>query len=327
MNFVYVLSCSNSDYYYEQFLLSVTSLRFFNPNANIFLLIDEKTNHILNDRKQIYEPIISKTEIISTPVEYSQKEASRWIKTSIHHYVSGSYLFIDCDTVITQELIPDFSQDVHIGAVLDTHVTLDRHHLKENFQKEDKKAGFSSSLNSNVRFNGGLIYYSGDTKAQEYFEKWHSLWIEGRNKGCSQDMPSLNQANFDMGNIITELDGTWNCQISHNGLPYLNEAKIIHYYATSLVSFTPAYIPASIDTLKSIKNTGSISPNVLKLLENPKSAFSKESRIIADDASLDIIDSAYFSKLLWLKRKHSKTFYFLNNIISNVKNPINKRPN
>jgi len=327
MKYVYVLTSSVNDTYYEQFLLSVTSLRLYNPDAYITALIDSKTKQNLINNRAAYERIVSEVQVISPPAELSQKEASRWIKTSIHHYVTGDFLFIDCDTIVAGNIAPDFSPDIQVGAVLDTHVTLEQHHLRNNFQKEDVKAGFSSSLKTDVRYNGGLVFCKDDTPARRFFEKWHSLWIEGSKRGCSQDMPSFNQANYEMGNFITVLEGEWNCQISHNGLPYFSNAKIIHYYATSLVSFQSAYILASPEIFAAIKETGKPSTEIMKLLENPKSAFMTRSRIITDNDSLDIIDSAYFSKLLWLRRSHKKLFFSLNNFISGIKKPGKKKTN
>jgi hypothetical protein len=320
--YVYVLTSSVNDTYYEQFLLSVASLRLHNPDANIIVLVDAKTKQNLVGRRTVYERYVSETKIISVPPEFSQKEASRWIKTSIHHYVTGDFLFIDCDTVIAANLAHDFLPDIQAGAVLDTHVTLDRHHLRNHFQKEDINAGFASSLKTNARYNGGLVFCKDTSPARDFFEKWHTLWLEGRKKGCTQDMPSLNQANYETGNIITELDGSWNCQISHNGLPYLSNAKIIHYYATSLVSCEPAYILASENILSSIKETGELPPDTLRLIENPKSAFIEKSRIIADTVWLDIIDSSYFSILRWLRRSSKNLFFFLDKILSRIKKTV-----
>lgn len=325
MKFVYVLSSSHDDYYYEQALLSLTSLRLYNPDANIIILIDSKTKQNLTNIRTQYEKLVSEIQVVSPPVEFSQKEASRWIKTSIHKYVKGTFLFIDCDTIITEKLTQDFSSDIKIGAVLDTHVTLEHHHLKEAFQKEDIKAGFYSSVKSNIRYNGGLIFCKDDPIGSEFFEKWHSLWIEGRKRNCSQDMPSLNQANHEMGNIITELSGNWNCQISHNGLPYLHGAKIIHYYATSLITQTSPFVIASDSVFKKIKDMGTIPDEVMKLLENPKAAFDSESRIVAGKVALDIVNSNIFAKLLWLRNKKPHIFDFLNRSSSLVKNSKHKK--
>jgi hypothetical protein len=302
--YVYVLTSSENDIYYEQFFLSLASMRLYNPDAEVIALIDEKTKRGLTEKRCGYEKLVSEIKVIAPPDEFSQKEASRWLKTSIHRYITGEFLFIDCDTIITDKLDYDLPSGIKIGAVLDNHVTLEKHHLQKFFQKEDTSVGFSSSLKTNRRYNGGLIFCGGDSQALDFFEKWHSLWIESRKRGCSQDMPSLNQANYEMSNIITELSGELNCQISHNGLPFLHNAKIIHYYATSLNSADPAFKLSSPPVFASIKETGELSPEIMKLLENPKSAFEPLSRIVSDNAVIEALDSSFLFKLIRFNKRH-----------------------
>jgi lipopolysaccharide biosynthesis glycosyltransferase len=298
MKFVYVLTSSNSDCYYEQFLLSAASLRLFNPNAHIVVLIDSKTKENLIFNRDAYEKIVSEIQVISLPLELSQKKASRWIKTSIPHFVPGAFLYIDCDTIVADSLSFSHFKSFQIGAVLDNHVTLDIHSLSGYFRKEDAMAGFSSSIKSNCRFNGGVIFCDGSSQALEFYDKWHSLWMEGVKKNCSQDMPSLNEANIFLNNFIYKLPGSWNCQISHNGLPFLSEAKIIHYYATSLSSLDPAFILASPETFQSIKENGTLSQEILMLLERPKTAFRAVSRIVSDKPTIDALDRSILFKLI-----------------------------
>ena len=315
MKYVYVLTSSKEDYYYEQCLLSLASLRIYNPNTEVIVLIDKTTKQNLEGKRTEYEKLASEIKVIDVPGEYSQKEASRWIKTSIHNYISESFLYIDCDTIVTQSLEHIFPESIQIGAVLDTHVTLEKHHKRDDFQKEDKDAGFDSSIKTNMRYNGGLIYCRGDSTSSDFFEKWHSLWKDGWKRGCSQDMPSLNQANYEIGNIITELSGEWNCQISHNGLPFLHNAKIIHYYATSLLNLASPYKLASAENLSIIKTSGTISPEIDQLLHNPLAAFEKDTRIISGNYILEIFDSQLFKLLLWLRDCHYTIFVKLNSLL------------
>jgi lipopolysaccharide biosynthesis glycosyltransferase len=296
----------------------------YNPRAELVVLIDSKTKINWTEKRSAYEPIVSEIKVIDVPAEYSQKEASRYIKTSIHHYIDDDFLFIDCDTVITCELHCDFSGEVSVGAVLDTHAPLSEHYLRSIFQKEDKRLGFNSSFKSDVRYNGGLVYYRNNSAAYSLFEKWHLLWLESRNNGSSQDMPPLNQANYELQGIITELGGEWNCQISHNGLPYLHNAKIIHYYATSLVTIESPYILTSSKILKSIKATGIISDLIMEYLKNPQMAFKQHCRIIADDTAVDVVNSNLFSKLIWMRKKHPALFDRLNYLSMMIKNPEHK---
>jgi len=326
MKYVYVLTSSDADYYYEQFFLSLSSFRLYNPEAEIIALIDEKTKQGLTGNRSGYAQYVSETKVIKTPDNYSQKEASRWIKTSINNYISGDFLFIDCDTIITEKLVPSFPPDICIGCVLDTHVTLDNHHLRDYFKKEVEKAKFKNPFTKNAYFNSGIIYYKNTPRSREFFERWHKLWIESNKYGVSVDQPSFNQADCDLNNIITELPGEWNCQISHNGLNYLYNAKIIHYYATSLLLLASPYKLASSEVLLSIRETGVISAEIKELLSRPLCAFEDNSRIVSGKYILDIFDSPMFKLLVWLRDCHNRLYKMLNGIIRFFVNILKKNP-
>jgi len=326
MKYVYVLTSSEKDCYYEQFLLSLASMRMYNQDAEVIILIDEKTKQGLTGRRSGYAQFVSETKIINVPDEYPQKQASRWIKTSINNYVTGDFLFIDCDTIITGKLAPVFPPDTNIGAVLDTHVTLDNHHLRDYFMSEVERAAFSTPFLKNTYFNSGIIFYRDNLSSQEFFEKWHKLWIESNKHGISVDQPSFNQADCDLHNIITELSGEWNCQISHNGLNFLHNAKIIHYYATSLLLLASPYKLASSEVLLSIKKTGEISTEITELLHNPLAVFEDNTRIVSGKYVLDIFDSPMFKLLVWLRDCHNSFYKTLNGIVRFFVNILKKNP-
>ena len=314
MKYVYVLTSSETDLYYEQFFLSVVSLRLHNQNACIVALIDSKTKEKLTGKRSGYEQFVSETVIITAPQELSQKEVSRWIKTSAKKYVSGDFLYIDCDTVIAGTLDFDFPPEIKIGAILDTHVPLVKHHLAVHFENEDRKLKFSS-FETGKRYNGGVIFCRDTPAGDDFFSRWHSLWLYSNEKGNHHDMPSLNQANHDMGGIITELGGEWNCQITHNGLPFLYSSRIIHYYATAFNFVNCPYLPGSRAVLTSVKDTGGISDEIMEMLKNPKAAFEPDSRIISGKAELDAVNSKLFSLVLRIRKKKPKLFKFLNSAI------------
>jgi lipopolysaccharide biosynthesis glycosyltransferase len=318
MKYVYVLTSSPDDLYYEQFFLSVTSLRLHNPKANIIALIDSKTKEGLTAKRSGYEQIVSEIVVIQAPEELSQREASRWIKTSMKKYITGDFLYIDCDTVIASNIDYNFSPELKIGAILDNHVPLAKHHLAVHFEGEDKKLEFTSSLETGKRFNGGIIFCRDTAEGDDFFSKWHSLWQFSNKKGNHHDMPSLNQANHEMGGIITELEGVWNCQITHNGLPYLYDAKIIHYYATSLSFINCPYMPGSTAILSLVKESGTIPSEVMEMLKKPKAAFECNSRISSGDAELDVVNSKWFSMLLRIRKKNPKFFKNTNSFIIRI---------
>jgi len=318
LQYIYVLTSSENDLYYEQFFVSAASLRLYNPNARVILLVDSKTKEGLTGKRSGYEQFVSETITIAAPEELSPREVSRWIKTSMKKYVAGDFLYIDCDTVIAGNLDCDFPAELKIGAILDTHVPLAKHHLTPHFENEDRKLEFTSSFKTGLRYNGGVIFCRDTAESGEFFTRWHTLWNFSNGKGNHHDMPSLNQANHEMGGIITELGGEWNCQITHNGLPYLCNARIIHYYATAFSFLNCPFLPASKETLLSVKETGTISLEIMKMLKNPKAAFEPDSRIISGEAELDAVNSKLFSLLLRIRKKNPVFFMKLNSFITHI---------
>jgi hypothetical protein len=230
-------------------------------------------------------------------------------------YITGDFFYIDCDTVIAGDLDCTSFRGMSIGAVPDCHVPLKKHHYYRQFRDENMRLGFNSILNYDNYYNGGIIYCGDTPDSRRFFEKWHALWNDCRQKGNSQDMPSFNRANFELHNMISEIGGEWNCQIAHNGLPFLDHAKIIHYFATSLVYMSPPFILASESVLSSIRKTGEISPEIFKKLQNPKSAFEFNSMIISDDDVLKVINSSIFSTLRRLRKKNRVIFDALNTFV------------
>ena len=314
MKYVYVLTSSESDFYYEQFYISVTSLRLHNQRANIVVIVDSKTKEGLTGKRSGFKQHVSEIVTITVPQELSQKEASRWIKTSINKHISGDFIFIDCDTVITGKLDPGFSPKVNVGAVLDNHVSLSNHHLALYFEERRKKSGFNFSETGQY-FNSGVIFYRDTAQSNDFFSLWHSLWLTASKKGIHQDQPALNQANHEMGGVLTELSGEWNCQITHNGLPFLSNAKIIHCYATSMKLYNCPFLPASLPVLSSVKETGAISEELMEMLKDPKAAFEPYSRIISGETELDAINSKLFSLLLFIRKRMPGLFKKTNSFI------------
>jgi hypothetical protein len=288
----------------------------YNPDADIIALIDEKTKSGLTGTRAGYETLLTDEIVITVPAEFSQKEASRWIKTSINRYVAGDFLFIDCDTIIVGSLEYDFSPDIKIGAIPDNHTTLQEHRLKDTIIRENTALQFRDIKNRQNYFNGGVIYFRDCPPSHALFKKWHDLWLVSLKRGSSQDMPSLNQADADLDNVISTIGGEWNCQIGYGGLPYLSNAKIIHYYATELNFFTTPYSLASIKVLSSIKKIGAIPDDILVKLKKPLSAFEPNVRIISDPLVLSVINSSMFAKLVWLRRKHAHSFFSIDSIIA-----------
>ena len=314
MKYLYILTSSEKDLYYEQFFLSISSLRLHNPNAFIIALIDSKTKAGLMGKRSGYEQVVSQVVTATAPVDLSQKEVSRWLKSSMKNYVAGDFLYIDCDTIIAASLGNDFPPEIKIGAVLDTHVGLADHFLAPHFKREDLALGFVS-FETGLRYNSGVMFCRDVPEVDALFARWHELWLFGNKRGISQDMPALNQASHELGGIISEIGGEWNCHIAHNGLSFLSAARIIHYFATVFDFIDCPFVLGSRAAFLSIKETGEISPELLALLKDPKGAFERHARIISDREELDVISSKIFLLLLILRKKRPRVFAAINSML------------
>jgi hypothetical protein len=319
MKYLYVLTSSQNDSYYGQFLLSVTSLRMYNPLAEIIVVIDEKTRDGLTGKRSAYEKIVSDICVVSVPDTLSQKEVSRWLKTSMRSYVTGDFLFIDCDTIIAEDLSGIFNRKEALLAVLDKHVLIEKHHMKSYILSNDAKLGFKSAT-TNRHYNSGVIFCKDTGETRAFFARWHELWLQTREKNILVDQPSFNQAIFETG-CLAEMGGEWNCQIAYGGLRFLHEAKIVHYYSSSLITVVSPYSLAATQVLTEIQETGFVSEETLEKMKSPKTAFEDDCRIVAGEAALGVLNSNLFAKLYWLRRKHPGMFNKLDALSLLFKNP------
>jgi len=318
MQYLYVLVSSPKDVYYEQFLLSVASLRLLMPNADTVLLCDSKTNESLVGKRSCHKDLVSKTVSVDPPLSMPQVEVSRWLKTSMRRHIKGDFLFIDCDTIVTKDLSSIAKSGIKLGACLDKHSLIDEHAKGKNIVGADKRLGFTSHL-SNRHINSGVIFCADVPETHKVFDRWHELWQFGNSRNTVRDQPSFNMAVYENPLSFSELDGTWNCQILYNGLPFLSDAKIIHYFASDMTRRESPFLLASKEILGEIKRTGVIPTELLK---NPKAAFVPEARIIAGKEMLHVVNSSFFEALVLMRKKAPGLFCFLNFFAETTKKAV-----
>ena len=263
------------------------SLRLHMPNAFISLLVDNTTELSLTGKRNAIHSLVN--EFISVIIDnrYNKKTRSRWLKTSMRQHITGDFLFLDCDTIIARDLSSLDTTKMNLAAVLNENTNLldlaryNPDYLK-NMQNEDKKNGFSSTVNLNVYYNSGLIFCRDSTIGYDFYKEWHRLWLFCSERGIVTDQQSFNQTNYIMGNIISELDGIWNCQIlADGGMRYFHKANIIHYY-NSIIVENP-YLLGSNIILEKIKKNCCIDQDIKDMLAKPKDLFLPNSRMVLMD--------------------------------------------
>lgn len=307
MKYVYVLTSTPKDLYYEQCLMSVWSLRQKMRAAEIIVLIDNKTKETFTPENKRIELYKFASRIISIDFEdsVSNVERSRLIKTAIPDYVEGSFLYIDCDTIICDDLSSIEDEPFETAGILDGHCTLDEHIHKKYFLKRDKKLGFRGTKEAGCNINGGVILAKEGDEAKALFKSWNEVWkYSAYKKHDMHDQSALNEANWRTGLKMGHLDGKWNCQPSHGGLAFLKDAKIIHYYSSEFSgkNYIPYYKLADKNLQKRIKDEGSIPEDIQNMILDPKFQFNSV-HLINDQRIVSIMQSPLTFTIADIKAK------------------------
>lgn len=309
---VYVLTSSSKDFYLEQTMLSIYSLKLHNPTANVTIVTDKDTIDSLVGERQRINELADNIISPSIPSELNNIQKSRYLKTTLRESIKGDFLYIDTDTIIVDSLkeIDDFKFDV--AAVIDKHINIGRHPGKIDIYKFAKIFNWNIPEND-LYFNGGLMYAKDTKVAHDFYRTWHELWYDGViNKGINIDQPSLARANEINGYPIVELDGVFNCQIIENGLRYLCNAKIIHYFASNVGRWDCPYVFRDDKIYQLVREKG-ITDEIKSLVLNAKSAFTDKSMIIGGN----MID-AFYSKVCGMARKIYYNFPKFNKAIDSI---------
>ena len=267
------------------------------PNAFISLIVDDITQcNLIDNRSKIFE-LIDEFIPITIDIKFNKMTRSRWLKTSMRELIKGDILYIDNDTIIAEDLssINDFEGD--IAAILDDHRYLSEYekYRPSRFREVKrmfKVRNFDNKFDFQIYFNGGILFFRDTKISYDFFKEWHRLWLHCFELDLYSDQPSLNQANYNLGKPIRILNGIWNCQLMHDGsLQYIHDSKILHYFATHV--HEKFFLLANNEYIELIKRTGYIDDKIKKMLNNPKSQFAANTRIMLIDSSYrEFYDSA-----------------------------------
>ena len=301
MTAVYILISNGDDLFYEQLLVSLYSLRMHNPELNVVVLVDEKTERTLHGKRSKVRELANEIKVVEVPEEYNSKERSRYIKTTFRNYLSGNLLFIDTDTVITDNLRDVENTNADMACVLDYHATLDQQ-LDGDKIRQNVQSIFNENISDeNIYFNSGVIWLKDTPAVRSLFDQWNHYWkIAAFEAGKCFDQPALMIANRMCGHIIGELEGTYNCQIL-TSVRYLHKAKIIHFFNNVWQGKEQLSPFLGHELYEEIKRTGEISPETKELIANCKSSFYAPTYFICKEHvefMNDIVGATCFSSYL-----------------------------
>lgn len=313
---VYAVVSTNKDYYLEQTLVSVISAKYHTPNATIILVVDELTDATLEGYRSSILDYISEKIVIKVPSKFTKAQRSRFLKTTLRKYIKGDYLFIDSDTVITDnlsdiDLVLNKSED--IAAVKDSHCRFNQMILYKLILSRAKKIGWDKYINNDdIHFNSGVMFVRDSILAHKFYEIWHDNWLIETEHGFYYDQLAMAYTNHIMNYPIKEMEGIWNCQIRQDGLRYLNKSKIIHYFGDTGEG-RPYYF-CNTSVFINIKNTGNISSKEMEYIKNGKEAFVGHN-ILCGNEDVDYIFSSI--RTLYIR---NRTLYIIVNLLAKIIN-------
>lgn len=274
---VYVLASSSSDFFYEQCLVSIKSAKVHNPSADIILVCDNKTKDSFVGLRSEIISLVSDVIDIHFDDAINNLERSRRMKVNLRSYINGDFLYIDSDTLIVQDLSDIDNCLFSLAAILDGHCRLKKHVMRSYFYKQNLNIN-PDIVNEESYFNGGVIYSKDDATSHQFYQKWARNYERANSIGVKIDEPALCLANQEMGHVIHELDGVWNCQIRFGAL-YLSSAKILHFCSKKNMQIS---ILSSRYYLYKIKHTGLNTPMLDKYIADWHTAISSPIVISTD---------------------------------------------
>ena len=275
---VYALAATTEETFFEELWASIYSLRIYEPEREVVLCCDEPTALHVKSFPQL-EDLITKIVVVPVDAKYNKMQRSRVIKTTLRELVEGNFLYVDGDTIFTGTLeeIDSFMYDV--AAVPEFNVPLAKYIYRDICINKVKQIYGIDISDAERQHNGGVIYAADTPIAHELYRRWHENWKSPSNLGQrSADQPPLMKADKDMGYIVEELPGIYNCQLAMSVEHFYN-AKIIHFIHFNLLPMpNNPFLDRSI--YEKIREKGDITPEISEIIRNCKSMFVSPSAIV-----------------------------------------------
>ena len=288
---VYVLVSSEKDVFLEELWVSVWSLRQYESDVTVNVVVDESTAKRVRANAELMA-LITNVVVADVPEKYTPKERSREIKTRIRELIKGDFFYIDTDTVICKPLGEIDNCEYDVAGIPDSNVFLKDNPFGEGMIGSVKGIFGSDVSNCEYLINGGVIYAKDTEVAHELFKRWNRNWTYSCfQKGNSQDQPALWQSDHEMGNVIKLLPDIYNSQVAMS-LQYFADAAIVHFLHMDFIpdqSYSP-YL--SLKIYRNIKVAGTLTPEIKELIIHCKSSFSPLTMPVGQDQMLFLFTDA-----------------------------------
>lgn len=281
IKFVYVLVCDGGGWYTEQMWASIYSLKRYNPDTCIKVLVDPDTYKYIFVNYGFIFNLVDNIISLEVPHDFSLAAKSRYLKTSVRNVIDGDFVFLDTDTIVCSDLSEFGQYTSNILCVNDLHVDFLRnpyYQINVKLINQVFKTDVSNAVNY---FNSGVMFVKDNALTRIFYKNWHENWIQGYTQfALRTDQQSLLKTDADFGFIIKPLDGIYNCQIVMS-IKYLAQAKIVHFFNNLTLDKDKSLSPfLNGELFKKMKEQRHMSEDIEDIIINCKSSFNSISPII-----------------------------------------------
>lgn len=281
---VYCIVSTEKDVYLEQAWVSIYTLRRYNADAHVTLLVDKATEATLTGNRSGIKELVDEVVAVDAPEGYNAMQRSRFLKTNFRQFLSGDLLFIDSDTAIGGSLADIDNTDADIACVPDAHCRFKDIPYKEWLSCKIRDIFGATVDDAKYYFNSGVIYVRDNEKTRAFFADWYKNWkYSSTVKKLSIDQPSLFVTDKQHGYMIKELSGIYNCQISYS-LQYLYPAVILHFFNGDMNLMTDKISPFnSEEFFTDVRAYGGIKETVKDVLDDKTKWLNAQTHAIDSD--------------------------------------------
>lgn len=321
MKFVFVLTAINNTIYYKQLEVAILSLKLYNKDCFITVLTDDLTNKFLQTNNINLSDKCNEIKVIELDPKYNAVYRSRFLKTTIREHVTGDFLFLDTDIIVTDKIDCEELKRIEFGAVADQHGYVNKAFTNINETGFSERITYFYNIKAKLKhdnfyqnhfmdltyFNSGVIWVKDTEKNHIFFKKWHENWLNNMKYKVFTDQPALAKTNYEYNSHIQEINGIWNVQV-RNGINYLSKAKILHLLVTGnsekathcfgKKGFYENFNPDSQSDIEQIENAKSMFCDNLFIVAGKESSF-KETSVYNVALSLFMKHKLIFSIISW----------------------------
>lgn len=310
---VYILIGGENNHYCEQLFISLFSLKHYNPSIKTAVIMDEETELFIKEHLKDLITLIDELIIIPFKQKDSSIYRSRFLKSNMYDYINSDFLFLDTDTLVLGDISSIEDLNVTIGAVKDLHQeNLSTCRYIDFIHTMTRKIGWPSFSKKNVYYNSGVLLVNRSDKSKQFFKEWHKNWLYSQKKGVHQDQLSLNFTNNSL-QTLEDIPPIYHCQLLGNGLNYLLNAQIIHYFNSSSGNnrgIKPFFLMNE-EIFRLIRTSGKIPDNLKDQIINKDNFFPNQIDLITGE-NIDIFYSTAYKAMSFMHRKLPGLFSVIN---------------